>query len=417
LHYNIHQLIYDKNTIIQKEPTPLDSPSKNIAIVIHLYYHDLWEKEIKTYLAQLSIPFDLFITVPEGRKDEEIIQLFHDQPDAHIYITENRGRDVLPFLQIMKLIGTDSYAYICKIHSKKTGDSALGNVWRQLLYYDLIGSDDVVKNIIHTFEKDDHTGVITGKNTILDSQRYTYGNDTKITQLAKQAKLIYDKHYYFAAGTMFWTRSALLKPVVDLFIAGELHFEEESGQIDDTLAHAIERFFGIIVHAEKKQIKESPSSYSKLDDATLNEVASLVLSQQYVGNNVFAMQKIKIEEQNKYISYLEDLAESMRMKNRLKTLLSDKIIPLGKKIAKIPSKLIKMLLVIKNNPSLLKKVFYYAKRGELKYLIRKIKEKSSQNITRTDMLQEVNTKEYFAEFDVSHYTLSDTPIDITVMNS
>jgi len=383
LKYHIDELSVKQHKVTKKPPTSLPPTDSNIAIIIHLYYLDLWQ-ELQDYLKNITSKFDLFVTIPSHISEEEIIKISESYPHIHLYMTENRGRDVLPFLQIMKLIGTDSYEYICKIHSKKTGDSALGNVWRKLLYYDLIGSDDVVKNIIHTFEKDDHTGVITGKNTILDSERYTYGNDAKIAQLAKQAKLIYDRHYYFAAGTMFWTRSALLKPIVDLFIAGELHFEEESGQIDDTLAHAIERFFGIIVHAEKKQIKESPSSYSKLDDATLNEVASLVLSQQYVGNNVFAMQKTKIDEQNRYITYLEDLAESMRMKNRLKSVVSDKIIPLGKKVAKIPTKTIKITRVIKNNPALLKKVFYYAKRGELKYLITKIRDYTNQHATRSE---------------------------------
>ena len=416
MNYEIKELSCVDNTIKAHAPKSLQkSTHANIAIVIHLYYHDLWEKELQAYLSKIDIAYDLYITVPQGRSDEEILQLFHAQPNAHIYMTENRGRDVLPFLQIMKLIGVENYTYICKMHSKKTGDSALGNVWRKLLYYDLIGSNQTVEEIVNLFESDENIGVITGKNTILDSERYTYGNDDKISKLARDANIIYDKYYYFAAGTMFWTRSELLLPIVNLFEADKLAFEEESGQKDDTLAHAIERFFGIIAHAYDKQIVESPARYSKLDDTTLNALAALVLSQQYVGVDVFSSQKHKIEEQNRYIAYLEELAESMRMKNRIKNLYADKLLPLGQKLSKIPHKVYKLIHLLKHNPTLLKKVLYYAKRGEFGYLFNKIREKSSKNLHASDLLVEVRIEEYFTDaLDKERYTLDNTPIDIII---
>jgi len=412
LKYKIEELSYIDDTLIYKEPSTVTSSNKDIAIIVHLFYSDIWE-EIQTYLSHIDIPYDLYVTVPEGIPEKEIIEIFKNNPDIHIYVTENRGRDVLPFLQIMRIIGLDTYAYLCKMHTKKTGDSALGNVWRKLLYYDLIGSTQTVQNIL-TFFQDENVGMVTGKNTILDSQRYTYGNDEKIKILAEKTKLIYDEYYLFPAGTMFWTRPEIAAPIVALFNDDALDFEEEAGQKDDTLAHAIERFFGIIAQVEKKEIIESPSSYSKLDDTTLNEVAALVLSQQYVGNNVFASQKQKIEEQNTYIAYLEALAESMRMKNRLKSIVSDKIIPIGQKITKIPSKALKVSQVIKHNPSLLKKVFYYAKRGELGYLITKIKEKSSTNLAHADTLVEVHIDDYFSYFNQERYLISDITIDIII---
>ena len=177
--YQIHQLAYENNTIVKKEAVKLHVPHKDVTIVFHVFYIDVW-KEIKSYLDQLTISYDLYITVPEGMDDAHIISIFNDHPNITIYKTENRGRDVLPFLQVMHLIGTDTYKYICKLHTKKTGDSALGNVWRKLLYYDLLGSDKTVSDIINSFESDENVGMITGKNTILDSQRYTYGNTEKI---------------------------------------------------------------------------------------------------------------------------------------------------------------------------------------------------------------------------------------------
>ena len=411
--YPIEALHYQDQHIIKKQPKKIVSSTNRIAIIIHIYYPDLWE-EIALSLSKITQGYDLFVTVPPHITDIELLPLFESQPNIHLYMTENRGRDVLPFLQIMKLIGTENYDYICKLHSKKTEGSQLGKVWRKLLYFDLIGSNKTVENILELFTNDAEIGMVTGKNTILDSQRYTYGNRKKIDFLAQKTGMLYDEYYLFPAGTMFWTKTEVLKPIMMLFNAGELIFEEEQGQKDDTLAHAIERFFGITCQAKKLTIIESPSLYSELSDHTLNEVASLVLSQQYVGNNVFAMQKQKIEEQNRYIDYLEELAESMRMKNRLKSLLSDKIIPLGKKIAKIPTKLLKIVKVVKDNPTLLKKVFYYAKRGELKYLITKIREKSSNNLSAADRLVAVTASEYFGTFDEEKYRIKDLTIDIII---
>ena len=413
MHYIIQELCLKNNQMSTEAPTTVIPTQNRVAIIVHLFYPDIWE-EIQTYLQKLKIGFDLFISVPPNIGEQEILKIWDTIPSAHIYRTENRGRDVLPFLQIMHIIGTDTYQYICKIHTKKTGESDLGFIWRKLLYYDLIGSNEVVNDTLSLLDNDSTIGMVSGKNTILDSQRYTYGNAANVKYLSHQSGIVHEDFYLFPAGTMFWTRAEIITPMVKLLEEGKLDFSPEAGQIDNTIAHAIERFFGIIAHDRGYKIIESPAKYSHLSDETLDKVASLVLSQQYVGNNIFAMQKQKIEEQNKHITYLEKLADSMRMKNRLKHVISDKIKPLMKKIAKIPTKVMKVAKVIKNNPDLLKKVFYYAKRGELSYLITKIREKSTNNLDKTENLQEVNVEAYFRNWDENTYSYSGQPIDIII---
>jgi len=408
----IHQLIHEKNEIIEKDVQKLNLSKKNVAILFHVFYIDIW-KEIKNYLDQLNTSYDLYVTVPESMEDKEVISIFNDHPSVTIYRTKNRGRDILPFLQVMNIIGIDTYKYICKLHTKKTGNSPLGQTWRKLLYFDLLGSQKLVSDIIDLFENDNSIGIVTGKNTILDSKRYAYGNNKKIDLLAKKLDIIYDQNYFFPAGTMFWIRASLLRPMVDLFINNQLEFEEEKGQKDDTLAHAIERFFGIMTQANKQKIAPSPSNYSELSQETLDELANLVLGQQYAGKDMFMAQKFAIEEKDREISYLIEVAESMRLKNRIKN-ITNKIVSLGNKLAKIPNKVIKIIKVVKNNPALLKKVFYYAKRGELNYLITKIREKSSTNLSKSDKLIEVAIADYFIDFDKSIYTMNTTPIDIII---
>ncbi len=118
-----------------------------------------------------------------------------------------------------------------------------------------------------------------------------------------------------------------------------------------------------------------------------------------------------IKEQNRYneelieqIAELKDIAQSLRIKNRIK-----KIAP---KIT--PTKLIAPLRTIQKNPTLLKKALYYAKRGEFGYLYKKIREKNSQNITQSKNLTQINPQEYFKPFVASDYPMGERIIDVII---
>ena len=462
-------LAYIDEVIVKSEPTFVEKTTDTIAIVVHVFYIDVW-KEIIGYLLKLDMDYDLYVTVPECMADSDIKSMISDYPDMHIYMTENRGRDVLPFLQIMNIIGLDSYQYICKLHTKKTGDSPLGNVWRKLLYFDLLGSNKIVKKIISIFKNDKSIGMVTGKNTILDSERYDYGNTVKIDTLVDNSGFTSQNQYLFAGGTMFWIRAELIEPILNLFQSGALNFESEKGQKDNTLAHAIERFFGIICQLKYKKIVESPAKYSKLDDKVLNEVAALVLSQQYVGEDVFISQKHEIQlyrnslefkekeiqtKDKEVLAYSEavlfkekelevkdkevlvysetvilkdkeinmllqntesltqqaesawQLAESLRLKNRFKRLLPSSIMAQVQRI-------IQLATMIKHNPSVLKKVMYYIKRGEFEYLNGKIEEKCEKNLVETSSRIKIDPSIYFEEFKEKKYLLADTIVDIII---
>jgi GT2 family glycosyltransferase len=406
--YRIASVHLENDTLVNTPPTAPETTQSRIAVVFHVFYIDLFEEACR-YLETITQPYDLYVTVPENMPEDAIRKIFALQPDARVYRCENRGRDVLPFLQVMRLIGTSRYDYICKLHTKKTGGSALGEVWRKLLYFDLIGSDETVRRIVSMFDEHPDICMITGKNTILDSRRYDYGNTAKIDRLVDDAGLLFQDEYTFAGGTMFWARSELFAPVLELFEKGKLPFEEEKGQKDNTIAHALERFFGILCKTRNQRIAPSPTRYSRLDDDTLDQVASLVLSQQYHGEDVYRLQNEAIRNLYRRVDELEELAD---LKRRLKKTVRGymphtlwDILKNGKRI----------VLTLKNNPALFSKAWYYLKRGEVGHLLRKIKEKSEGNLKRNEGLRAVLPQRIFKRFAKSDYDLgSETVIDIVI---
>ncbi len=419
----MQQIVLASDKIFAKEPEPVH-PSADTAVVIHLFYPDVWP-EIAEKLKALRRPFDLYINLPPHLERDEALKIFADFPDATVYSVENRGRDVLPFLRIVSHFGLQSYRLICKLHTKKTGESMLGHVWRKLLYFDLIGSPETVEGIVAMFDSDETIGQVTGQNTVLDSKRYAYGNNARIKELCELADIPFPKSYRFAGGTMFWTRPSVIEPVVRLVEEGRLVFEEERGQKDHTMAHAVERFFGIVAEHQGLRIAKSPADYTKLDKETIDEMAALVLGQQYAGEQVFETLNRKIEEMQK----LQALAESMRLKNRLKRLPKEIVARLtgrhregeetvgGTTVAPVEDtassqggyaqKALKVLKgaagALKSNPALLKKVARHAMRGEFGFMLEKIRQKSLQRYENDGLFEPVDPEKFLCPFDAKRY--------------
>jgi GT2 family glycosyltransferase/glycosyltransferase involved in cell wall biosynthesis len=408
--YSFKEAILSDGKIIKQKPKKVTPTQGRVAIIAHIFYIDLWS-EIEAYLDKLNISYDLYVTVPHIMANDDIKKLFSKE-NINVFVSENRGRDVLPFLLTMEHIGVDSYKYICKLHTKKTGDSPLGNVWRKLLYFDLLEAESATKSL-EILESDQSIGQITGRNTILDSKRYAYGNNSKIKFLCNELNIEFKEEYTFCGGTMFWSRTSTIAPLVELFKKDRLKFEEERGQKDHTIAHAIERLFGILLQNSNQSIAPSPSDYSKLPTQTVEETASLVLSQQYAGESIY-----------EYIHHLEELTESMRLKNRLKRLPNSSIefakkrlFFFGNKARNIDIKVAsaKFKKLKKINPATLKKLTYYIKRGEFKYLASKVAEKVKHNLFSSKDYVNIDLNNYFCQNQIDYNSaLGSRRIDIVI---
>src|SRR5271154_6082975 len=150
-------------TPIERAAAPASAASPPAAaIVAHVYYDDTWP-DIAAVLKRLTIPFDLIVTTVPGR-DRLVGGVARDFPGAEIIVTENRGRDVRPFLELLEAGRLDRYRYVCKIHGKKSNDggriSYLGALWRRRSLFDLLAGPGIAESIVRAFEADASVGII-----------------------------------------------------------------------------------------------------------------------------------------------------------------------------------------------------------------------------------------------------------------
>lgn len=226
--------------------------NSEIAVILHLYYYDLWD-EFKQALLGISKEFDLYISIPKSSENDisgEIIQAF---PNANIYKLPNKGRDILPFLTIFKEIHPLNYKLILKLHTKKSphlkgykGIADYGEKWRKTTLCSLALWKKRVNDIFDLFNSNPTLGIFSPFSHLYPFKS-TDANYQTINQLMPgiDREEFDKKQFSYAGGSMFWFRPEAIEGVLKLNLTAK-DFEEESSQLDGTVAHAIERLFGVL---------------------------------------------------------------------------------------------------------------------------------------------------------------------------
>ncbi len=249
------------------------SPNTKLAVVLHLYYIDLWPSIMKK-LSSIDVPFDLFVSVQIKDKDISLDKINKYHKMTNIVALPNRGRDMLPFMMIVSKLceDTNQYRYLLKIHSKKSLHRDDGNEWLNSLLGQLIPND--ISNVIKVLE-DRKTGLVGPADHVVSLSKYMGDNKERIRKIAetmtdkKTVKQMLDSpsKYPFFGGTMFWGRLDFLTPLLECGIT-PADFNTERGQIDGTTAHAIERILGKILHTvtQKKMYVVDKAIVSQLPE-------------------------------------------------------------------------------------------------------------------------------------------------------
>jgi lipopolysaccharide biosynthesis protein len=221
-------------------------PTYRTAIFIHLFYDELVPVLVDGYLKQLSGHSDLFVSITRGVSVKSIQYIKDNFRNAYIHVTENQGRDIKPFLEMLLIARKMGYEYGFKIHGKRSPHRVDGAEWRDRLIQPLLGSVEIFKkNETLLMQREDLGLLIPSGNLLnLGEPEIHAGNKRWLDHLLRglgSDDRIGKYDFNFAAGSMFAFRMAALGALLDNECFSIENFEKEAGQLDGTFAHAIER--------------------------------------------------------------------------------------------------------------------------------------------------------------------------------
>lgn len=253
-----------------------NSGSTKIAVIIHLFYPELWEI-LTDNLKYISQEFDIFVTVPEKHSD---LKLLYKDHKVNIVVVPNWGRDILPFLHVMRKIRAAGYEYVLKLHSKKSKQISRldATYWLRTTINALLTDKSSVNTIL---EKLSGTVRIVGVKEF--AVKMSIGGDTRLKSRIQEFypkktanKIIKNiDNFIFSAGSMFWARTDAFDDILSRHIVAD-DFELEYGQLWNTLAHFLERDIWInICNTNGKSSQAFVSAIGEYFElSSLNELSS-----------------------------------------------------------------------------------------------------------------------------------------------
>src|SRR3984893_2288749 len=237
------------------------TPRGRIAVVLHLYYPELWP-EFRDALSALSEPFDLFVTLTTGYSDQAADWIRADYPSAQIVTLENHGRDILPFVILINSGVLFHYDLVCKVHSKRSIQRRNGDTWRRKLVAGVLSDPESVGRVLTAFDANRELGAVVG-NGYLRKEKNWLRHLQRINELCGRIGMsaVTDETGYpgYPAGSIYWIRSSLLQPIASLGLTAA-DFEPEPLPRDGCMVDALERLIGQICREAGMYVAENSAS-------------------------------------------------------------------------------------------------------------------------------------------------------------
>lgn len=221
------------------------SPPQSVGAVIHAFYPELMA-EIRSYLENIPGPVDVFVSTDTEAKRRAILEVMAGWTAGvvEVRLSPNRGRDIAPKLITFRDV-YESHPIVLHLHTKKSPHDSFLRLWRYLVYETLLGSPRIVSGILSAFAQEPRLGMVAADHFFPSRGGIQWGDNFAVAaDLAARMGLSIDPRapLDFPAGSMFWARSAALRPMLALDLSPD-DFPPEEGQTDGTLAHAVERLY------------------------------------------------------------------------------------------------------------------------------------------------------------------------------
>lgn len=231
-------------------PIDLPQPPARFAVVVHLYYHEMWP-EFAEILRRQTFDFDLFVTVVRFAEETDDVQaaIRADFPEAVVIDVPNQGRDILPFVTLVNAGALAPYAAVCKLHTKRSPHRQDGDIWRRHLIDGILGDPDRVRHRLDRFLADGDAAFWVADGQHYKGTEWWGSNAARTENLMRRIECEADPSALsFPAGSIYWVKPVILDMVRGMALTpGD--FDPEDSQVDGTTAHAMERALGYISRA------------------------------------------------------------------------------------------------------------------------------------------------------------------------
>ena len=242
------------DTSCSEPPVGFSDTSLRLAIHAHAYYPEFIE-EVHHALKFVRYPCDLIVTTC-SQADFKFIQNFltrrHPSCNFRVQLVSNRGRDIGPMSFGLQGFWR-SYDIIAHIHSKKSPHTDFGDAWRSSILNQMFGSAELVDKIVAFLRENEDVGFLYPENYYGIKKFVSWGVSSHlIDPVLKRMgipKCDHPEIAEFSAGSMGWFRTSAFRPLFETF-ASEEDFDFEDGQLDTTIAHALERAFPLIAQGQ-----------------------------------------------------------------------------------------------------------------------------------------------------------------------
>ncbi|MGF0524380.1 rhamnan synthesis F family protein [Agrobacterium pusense] len=247
-------------TLMPSEPA--EDPLLSVCVHVHCFYPHLLG-EMSGGLKNFPSGSHIVVTVCSAA-DAQFVQGFLRKtlPEPQlidVIVVPNRGRDIGPFLVGSAHIWS-KYDLVLHLHTKSSPHISWGNLWRDYLYDQLMGSAELINSVIAAFN-DENLGVLYPDNFFLVKRHVPKNKNAAEVKSAASYLGIQTPDVDsedFAAGSMCWFRTKALDRLVKNVTSWEL-FDEEANQVDGTFAHALERLLAEVPRHEGFTIKSYKS--------------------------------------------------------------------------------------------------------------------------------------------------------------
>ena len=198
---------------------------KTIAVLASIYEEDSI-KEIINKTNNIPFLYDLFIIYNKKINEEEIkkyINLNSKAQNFEIIIAINKRENLLYSFSKFRN-KAKNYKYICNINTNYYKNISFFWEWKEYIYNNLLGNNEIVSEIIIDFEKNDKLGIIFPEKYYKSLIAFgDYIDDINL----KYLNLILNKinsHIYsypssldFPEGNMFWAKICAIYPLFNLY--------------------------------------------------------------------------------------------------------------------------------------------------------------------------------------------------------